>query len=141
MGRPVRPELMGADHEARRYVMHILAEAARLNYPSKSAFAKEIARGSLSLPPTPDDPVMDQVGRYMIEAANEITRRAIMAHYGEDYPKPIKVRRLGMTINRFDRTIERFLMGLSGYLLATSRPATQRTPFIAIINPENAHCE
>lgn len=119
MGRPVRPELQWANYEARRFVMEIPAAAKKLGYPSEAAFGKEIAHGAVSLPPTPDDPIMDRVGRYMIEAADTITRLVVLAHYREEYPKPVRVQRLGVSKARYDRILERFLTGLNGWLMAT----------------------
>lgn len=116
MGRPIRAELASADREARRYVRSQLAEARRLGYPPQAAFAKDMARGTISLAPTPEDPHLEFVGRYLW-TVKEIERRVVASHYGDDHDIGVKARRLSMSKDRFRRMLDRVLIGLSGYLL------------------------
>ncbi len=116
MGRPIRAELVNADREARRYVRSQLAEAQRLGYPRMSAFAKDIARGTLALAPTPEDAVLDIVGRFYWQRCNEIERRVIAAAYGEGFSTHVKAHRLGISPRRYHRIIERVLIALREHL-------------------------
>jgi hypothetical protein len=116
LARTVRDELRYADNEARRYVRSQLAEAQRLGYPKMAAFAKDIARGTVSLAPTPEDDVLDQVGRFLWQFCGDIERRVIASAYGEDYTTYVKARRLGISIGRYHRLRERILLRLSQHL-------------------------
>jgi hypothetical protein len=118
LARTVRDELRYADNEARRYVRSQLAEARKLGYPKMAAFAKDIARGTVSLAPTPEDEVLERVGRFLWQFCGDIERRLLASDYGEDYTTHIKAQRLGMSVHRFHRVKERVLLRLSGYLSA-----------------------
>ena len=120
MGRPVKPELLGADMAARLYVAELVAEAKRLGYPTQAAFAKQISRGVLPTPPVAD-PLTEQVGQYMAEAATPILRRVIVCHYSDPDPVGVKARRVSMSLAQYYRAINRFLGGLSGYLTTVPR--------------------
>jgi hypothetical protein len=115
VARTVSDELRGADIEARRYVRSQVAEAERLGYPKMTTFAKDIARGTVSLAATPEDEVLDKVGRFLW-TLNEIKRRVIFSHYGEDAPAKIKAYRLGMTTHRFAYLKTSVLRGLAGVI-------------------------
>jgi hypothetical protein len=116
LARTVRDELRYADNEARRYVRSQLAEAQRLGYPKMAAFAKDIARGTVSLAPTPEDADLEKVGGF-VWRLGDVERRVFVSNYGEDYTLYIKAKRLGMTIHRFRRIMDRTLTTLSGYLM------------------------
>jgi hypothetical protein len=115
MVRTVSDELRAADIEARRYVRSQVAEAERLGCPKMTTFAKDIARGTVSLAPTPEDAVLDLVGRYLW-TVKEIQRRVIFSHYGEPDPTKVKAHRLGMTPHRFAYLKTQVLRGLAGAL-------------------------
>jgi hypothetical protein len=116
MGRPIRPEIRFADMEARRFVQSQLAEARKLGYPRMAAFAKDIARGTISLAPTPEDESLDRVGRFYWTFCNEIERRVMATDYGESHTWHVKARRLGVSPGRMQRLKERILLRLSVYL-------------------------
>lgn len=119
MGRHIQPELHEADTEARRYVISQWTALRGIWFPSKAAFAKEIAeRGALSLPPTPADPRMEHVGRFFVTCCKDIERKVIAAHYGEQHTRYVRAHRLSMNEKRFDRIKERVLWGLRSWLLA-----------------------
>jgi hypothetical protein len=115
LARPVREELRYADNEARRYVYAMLKEAKVLSYPTMAAFAKDIARGTVSLAPTPEDPQLEWVGRF-IWSRKEIERKVILSAYDSEYTVYVRAHRLGMSPRRYDRVKECVLLGLSGYL-------------------------
>ncbi len=116
MGRPIRAELANAEREARRYVQSQVAEARKLGYPRMSAFAKDIARGTVCLAPTPEDDILDRVGRFLWRCT-EVERRIVTSAYGESYTGHVKARRLGISFSRFNRVKESVLLRLSGYLV------------------------
>ena len=83
-----------------------------------ASFAKDIARGTVSLAPTPEDPEIDMVGRFLWSRL-EIERRVVFSHYDaeEGYTCEVKARRLGMTRRRYNRVLERVLLPLGGFLM------------------------
>jgi hypothetical protein len=116
MARTVSDELRYADMEARRYVRSQWTEAEKLGYPKMTSFAKDIARGTVSLAPTPEDAVLEQVGRFLW-TLSEIQRRVVFSHYGEKTPAKVKAHQLGMTTHRFAYLKTMALRQLAGYLL------------------------
>lgn len=112
----MRDEIRLADGELRRFILYQHQDAARHSYPTQAAFAKDIARGTISTPPTPDDPVMDAVGRFYWSIL-EIERRAAAERYMRD-PEHIRARRLGQTVHQFRRMQDRVLLKLAGFLMA-----------------------
>ena len=115
MARPVRAELRYADTEAQRYVKAMLRESKLLDYPTMAAFAKDIAKGTVSLAPTPEDPQLEWVGAF-IWSRSEIQRKVILSAYDYSYTAHVRAHRLGMTERRYGRIKEIVLTGLSGYL-------------------------
>jgi CII-binding regulator of phage lambda lysogenization HflD len=75
-----------------------------------------MARGTVSLAPTPEDPVMDAVGRFYWSIL-EIERRCATERYMTD-PEGVRARRLGQTVNQFRKMQDRVLLKLAGFLLA-----------------------
>lgn len=75
-----------------------------------------MARGTVSLAPTPEDPVMDAVGRFYWSIL-EIERRAATERYMAD-PEGVRARRLGQTVHQFRKMQDRVLLKLAGFLLA-----------------------
>jgi hypothetical protein len=116
MARPVRDELRYADMEARRFVQSQLAEARKLGYPRMSAFAKDIARGTISLAPTPEDEGLELVGRFYWTRCNEIERRVIATAYGETFTTYVKAHRLGISRGRYYRVLNLVLSRLREHL-------------------------
>lgn len=116
MGRPIRAELSRADMEARRFVQSQMAEARKLGYPRMSTFAKDIARGTVSLAPTPEDAILDKVGWFYWQRCNEVERRVMATAYGEHYTTYVKAHRLSMSPRRYHRVIERILLRLNEHL-------------------------
>lgn len=106
-----------AEFHSRRYVRHITAEARKLGFPTMSAFAKDIARGTVSLAPTPDDKQLDYVGRFMWNIAPPIMRRVLFVAYDDsDETAARKAEQVGMTRRQYFDTKEAALVLLTGYL-------------------------
>lgn len=116
MARPVRDELRYADMEARRFVQSQMAEAKKLGFPRMTSFAKEMARGTISLAPTPEDAGLELVGRFYWRRCNEIERRVMATAYGENFTTHVKAHRLGISIGRYHRLVERLLVRLREHL-------------------------
>lgn len=116
MARPLRDELRYADMELRRFVNSQLAEARRLGYPRMASFAKDIARGTISLAPQPEDAGIEAVGKFYWQCCNEIERRVAVVHVTEPYVKHVTARRLGMSIDRYNKVKARVLERLNGFL-------------------------
>ena len=117
MGRPIGQDLFFADMEARRYVLSQVAYARQLDYPKQAAFAKHIARGTISLAPTPEDEILDRVGRFAW-ALTQIKREVLFLHYGDDRRPYEKAKGLGMSQHQFGRKLKEILWDLRGYLRA-----------------------
>jgi hypothetical protein len=124
VGRPVAQDLRAADFEAKRYVRTQLAEAKRLGYPTMAAFAKDIARGTVSLMPTPDDVRLEYVGRFMWRLPEPLRQSVMIAYDDDGYNAEQKAYQLGRRLARkisrrqyFDLK-EHALILLSGYLIA-----------------------
>jgi hypothetical protein len=124
VGRPVASELRAADYEAKRYVRTQLAEAKRLGYPTMAAFAKDIARGTVSLMPTPDDERLEYVGRFVWKLPAPLHHTVMVAYDDDGYNAEQKAHQLGRRLSRrisrrqyFDLK-EHALILLSGYLIA-----------------------
>lgn len=116
MARPMRPELAAASVEANRYVRTQWREAERLGYPKMTTFAKDIARGTLALAPTPEDPALEDVGRFLW-LCNEIERRVVFEYYAHDGDTlPRRAARCSMTASRMSRLVERVLIGLAAWM-------------------------
>jgi hypothetical protein len=115
VARSVGIELYYPDLMARRYVQYQLSESRKLGYPIAASFAKNIANGTLSPAPTPDDPALDLVGVFMWELT-EIKRRLIFSAYGDTDSPYLRARRLGMTLSRFNLSKREILFQLKGRL-------------------------
>jgi hypothetical protein len=92
--------LVAPDQEARAYFKAQGAEARRLGFPTMAAFAKSIARGTVSLAPTPDDPQLEFVGRFM-------------------WRLPHKAVKLRIKVRQFYAIRDKVLWSLRGYLMAS----------------------
>jgi len=119
VSRPIQPELYMAGLQASRYVQSQWAEARRLGYPRLAAFAKEVSRGTVTLPPTPEDPALEQVGRFYWRLCKDIERSVLDKAYGDGGGTPYQhAKSLGMSLRRFHRVRERILLRLDGFLRA-----------------------
>lgn len=115
MARPVRPEVRYADMEARRFFRSQWKEAQKLGYPTQAAFAKDIAKGSVSLAPLPEDEQLEKVGKFLW-SLELVPRQVVFLHYGDNSPTKVKAHFLGMSTHRFAYLKSMALTGLAGML-------------------------
>jgi hypothetical protein len=124
MGRPVVLELRAADYEARRFIRAQGAEARRLGYPTMAAFAKDIARGTVSLMPTPDDERLEFIGRFFFNLPRPLQQVLFVAYDDTGDNSERKAYELGRRLVRKVSRRDYFeyrkhaLILLSGYLIA-----------------------
>lgn len=119
MARQVRAEIHQADRELRRFVLYQFNEARKLGYPTMSAFAREIARGTVSCPPpTEDDPIMEAVGEFYFQQLHEVERRVIAEKNLSSTTLRDRARQIGMSYGKLQRAIDRILERCHGYLAA-----------------------
>ena len=115
MPKPVRPELIRADFELRRFMREQRRDAERLGYPKCSAFAKDIARGTISPAHITEDVILEAVGRWFW-SLNEIRRRVVAERYESLDARTTIARRLSMSVRRLEVEVERLLLHLTGFL-------------------------
>jgi hypothetical protein len=115
VARSVGIELYYPDLMARRYVQYQLLESKKLGYPSAASFAKNISNGNLRPAPTPDDPALDLVGLFMWELT-EIKRRLMFSAYGDTDSPYLRARRLGLSVDGFNKRKREILFQLKGRL-------------------------
>lgn len=118
MGRPVCPELVAPDQEARNYFKAQNAEARRLGFPTMAAFAKSIARGTVSLAPTPDDPQLEFVGRFMWRLPPEWFAVISACYDDSGETVPYKALKLRIKVRDYYAIRDKVLWSLRGYLMA-----------------------
>jgi len=119
MARQVRAEIHQADRELRRFILYQFNEARKLGYPTMSAFAREIARGTVSVPPpTEEDPLMEAVGEFYFQHLHELERRVIAEKNLSEGTLRQRARSVGMSYGRIQRALDRVLERCSGYLKA-----------------------
>ena len=133
MGRPVSPELIAADREARRFVSYQSNEARRLGYPCMTAFANGIARGTVSLIPVGDDEYMEFVGRFFWRLPEPL-RQTMLVAYERGLSTDQRIYQLGLRLSRkvsrqrfFDQR-KHLLILLSGYLVAVGDVMEAKDP-------------
>lgn len=97
-------EIFIADKELRRFIKN--QTTFNLGYPRMATFARDIARGTVSLPPTPDDPLLDCVGAFYFQL-KQIERRVISEHYSARESMRRCAKRIGMTVSRFSRILKK----------------------------------
>lgn len=102
---PVR--LLTADVALRQFIMERFREAQKVGYPRMSAFAVDIARGTLGLPPpTEDDPVHDAVAVFY-SGLREIDRRILAEFYLPGWGSlKQKAKRVGKSVKSFKKSVE-----------------------------------
>lgn len=114
---PSQSDLLRAEVELIRFLRKEWAEARRLGYPPMSAFAKDIARGTLA-PAAQEapDPVQDAVGRFY-GRLRIIEKRVLWQRYIGGLRGQAAADRTGITRQSFARIIRRTLSRLSDYLV------------------------
>lgn len=100
---------MLADIEMRRFFAYQASEARKLGYPRMSAFAKDIAKGTLAPAPVEEDPVMDAVGAFY-GSLKEIERRILTEFYEGAGSKTERARALGISRRKFYEKVDRLLV-------------------------------
>lgn len=118
MSRGVRAEIMNADMELSRFVRAQVTEYERLGYPKQAAFAKLVSRGTHQAL-TPDDPVLDAVGRWFW-GNGDVRRRVIVDRYASPDTDHQKATRVSMSVRRMYVEYDRLLSELSGFLGAVA---------------------
>lgn len=117
MARQVRAEIHQADRELRRFVLYQFAEAKKLGYPTMSAFAREIARGTVSVPPpTEEDPLMEAVGEFYFQHLHELERRVIAEKNLAVGTLSQRAKMAGISYGKLQWMINGILKECSGYL-------------------------
>ena len=119
MARQVRAEIHQADRELRRFILYQFGEAKKLGYPTMSAFAREIARGTVSCPPpTAEDPIMEAVGEFYFQHLHEVERRVIAEKNLASNTLRDRARNIGMSYGKLQWLIDRILERCNGFLKA-----------------------
>ena len=116
-GMNLPDELREPDIYLRHFMLLRYQEFARLGYPRRSAFAVDIARGTVSLPPTlEDDPINLTVGEFYL-SLREVDRRILSDYYlpGSGTLKQ-KAKRIGKSIRSWCRQVARLLWRLDNWL-------------------------
>ena len=117
MARQVRAEIHQADRELRRFILYQFGEAKKLGYPTMSAFAREIARGTVSCPPpTEEDPLMEAVGEFYFQRLIEHERRILSERYLRNGSEKQRAQRLSMSVRAMSMKTDRMLERLREYL-------------------------
>ena len=116
MARQVRAEIHQADRELRRFINYQLNECRRLGYPIMATFAREIARGTVGLPPpTEEDPIMEAVGSFYY-SLREIDRRLLSERYLAMGTDKERAKRMSQSLGRYYRGLDRLLCECAGFL-------------------------
>ena len=118
MGRHVSSDLTAPHYELRRYFKAQHAHAAKLGYPTMSTFARDIARGTVSLAPTPDDPHMEFIGRFVHGLPLRCLLVVSSCYDNSGETVPYKALKLRVTVKEFYKIREQVLWELRGYLKA-----------------------
>ena len=124
MARKIDEELRPAEQELKRFIGYQWAEAKKLGYPRMSAFAKDIARGDIGVPPpTEADPEMDSMGMFFW-GLKEIQRRIIVERYVETGTQYEQAKRCGLSIDNFNKKVREILVECKAWMrcaLATKK--------------------
>lgn len=118
MARPVRPEVRYADMEAKRFFLSQWADARRLDHKPTAPGFEMIAKGTVSLAPTPEDEALDRVGLF-VWLQPERTQKIVQAVYRDHRPVKVKAYELDVTEHQFKYIRGQFLTGLAAWLLGT----------------------
>ena len=102
----VKAELIIADVELRRFIREQYSN--HLGYPKMAAFARNVSRGTVSLPPIQDDPVMNCVGAFYM-SLKPIERRALTEYYLVGHSLRKCSRALSQSVGRFKRGLEKLM--------------------------------
>lgn len=121
MARRIRDELRYADGELRRFVNSQVAEFRRIGYPRMAAFAKDIARGTISLAPTPEDEGMEWVGRFLWTCCNQVEREVAFRYATTGWSYGF----LNMNIHQFNYKKGNILKRLDSYLRGVAEAASR----------------
>ena len=122
MGRKVSDDLLGAQAAAAAYCREAAKELRPLGYPSMSAFAKSIARGTVSLMPTLNDAYFEFIGWFIWKDIDHIQRLVIFACYDDSgHSVPYKANQLHIKVREFYDTRSAVLRELKGYLSAARK--------------------
>lgn len=114
---PSQSDISRAEAELIRFLRKEWAEARRLGYPPMSAFAKDIARGTLA-PAAQEapDPIRDAVGRFY-GRLRLIEKRVLWERYMFGRVGKGGAERVGLHRSNYTRTANRLIRRLSDYLV------------------------
>jgi hypothetical protein len=116
MARKVDEELRPAEIEIKRFIGYQYSEAKKLGYPTQSTFAKNIGKGDIGVPPpTVVDPDMDCIGMFFW-GLKDIDRRILAERYLETGTQYEQARRCGLSIDNFNRKVNRILVECKSWL-------------------------
>lgn len=110
-------DLLRAEMELIRFLRKEWAECRKLGYPPMSAFAKDIARGTLAPAAQEEpDPVLDAVAGFCRHLS---LRERLVLHerYIAGRNGKMGAESTGLTKRTFNRTLRRIIERLSGYLV------------------------
>ena len=111
----VSPTLLRADAEMKRFIREQYHN--HLGYPKICSFARNLSRGSISLPPpTEDDPVLDCIGAFYISLM-PIEKRALFERYSGDGAVRQRARRVSKSVAGFYRFTNKILWRCHYWLL------------------------
>jgi len=120
VSRTVREELIGVRLAVNRYFTEEDREPRRLDYPKQSAHTKMAAMGTVSLPPTPEDPELDCIGAFVHGRLTKIKKDILRSSVPAMDPRTVhlKSRSFGISVGSYNRKVDRILMELKGYMSA-----------------------
>lgn len=105
---------MNADWAMGRFMKYQREEYERLGYPKQAAFAKDVSRGSVAIPPPVNDPPSEAAGTFFW-MQNDVKRRILADRYDGD-AEEVRARRASMSVRRLRVEVDRLLTQFSGYL-------------------------
>ena len=101
-----KAELLIADAGMNRFIRE--QYSSNLGYPKMAAFARNVSRGTVSLPPTLEDPFMECVGAFY-HSLRPIERRILVERYMIRDKVKACVKRLSMSVGSFYRKVTKLL--------------------------------
>jgi hypothetical protein len=119
MGRPVCPELVAPEREAKNYIREQEKHAKRHGFPTMAAFANAIAKGTVSLAPTPEDPQLEFVGKFMWRLPHLWFLVISSCYDSTGETVPFKALKLRIKEREYKDIRQKVLWSLRGYLMAS----------------------
>ena len=109
-------ELMMADRYLRRFIFEERLSIAKLGYPRQAAFASEMSRGTIGLPPPTElDPYNEAIGKFYRTIAT-LDRTILEGYYTPAFKVRQFVRSIGKSVGAFYRRIRRLIADCAHWL-------------------------